>query len=93
MWKYEYEVDTMTRMLMYWSEKRFSISCIHYVGEWICVVRIDNFDHRRRGGGTHIHRYGQDSVEYRKLSFEEAHDTVIRIARQIIGDLDGNNFG
>ncbi len=64
-------------------------------GKWIEVARIDNYKHQNRTG-AHIHKFGNDFVEFREVSFEEAEELVIELGEKIrqnlqLGDYDGKN--
>ncbi len=64
-------------------------------GKWLEVCRIDNYRHDKRRVGAHIHKHGQEFVEFREMGFKEAEKTIIelgeRIRTTIKGEQDGKN--
>ena len=60
----------------------FALVYLVFADGWKELVRIDNYPH----DGTirvHIHRCGEERVEYREMSIDEAEETLLRIGKRI----------
>lgn len=51
--------------------------------KWIQIARIDNQLHEGKPG-THIHIYGKKQIKWEELSFNEAEEKIVEIAKNII---------
>lgn len=56
-------------------------------GNWIEVTRIDNYKHNQNMTGAHIHKFDNDFVEFREISFEEAEQYILELAEKIKKDI------
>lgn len=85
-WKWEETLDKESKLRIKITQtpegNKFSIVYLLFFNDWIDIARIDNYPHEGRFG-THIHRFGEERVEFREMSFEEAVETLIKIGNNI----------
>ncbi|MBD3313838.1 hypothetical protein GF345_05330 [Candidatus Woesearchaeota archaeon] len=79
---WENTLDPHARIVFKLDVLKWSVSYLFYTGKWECIARIDNYPHDRKQL-PHIHRYRQDKVEFRDLTFNEAEEVLISIGNRI----------
>lgn len=52
-------------------------------GKWLEVCRIDNYRHGRSRVGTHIHKQGNEKVEFIDMSFVEAREYILDLEKRM----------
>lgn len=75
---YEIRLDNESKIKVRVVGSRFSIVYLLFKDEWIDIARVDNYFHEGKAG-THIHRYCEERVEFREMTFGEALETLIMI--------------
>ncbi|HLC47185.1 MAG TPA: hypothetical protein VJI75_05660 [Candidatus Nanoarchaeia archaeon] len=82
----EYFVSERVRIVKTLNENEegctFALVYLVFADGWKELARIDNYPH----DGTkraHIHRCGEERVEYREMSIDEAEETLLRIGKRI----------
>lgn len=61
---------------------KFSAVYLLFLDEWMDIARIDNYPHEGKQG-THIHRFGEERVEFREMDLNDSIETVIRIGKSL----------
>jgi hypothetical protein len=79
---YEYKIDERTKISINATDNRFSVVYLFFTDKWTDIARADNYPHNGRTG-THIHRLGEDSVEFRDMDIYESIGVIARIGEGI----------
>lgn len=61
---------------------KFSVVYLLFLDEWRDIARIDNYPHDGREG-THIHRFGEERVEFREMDLNNSIETIARIGNNL----------
>ncbi|MFC1733346.1 hypothetical protein ACFL6I_23855 [candidate division KSB1 bacterium] len=64
------------------SGSKWSVVYLLYIGYWLDIVRIDNYEHEG-SENPHIHRYKQKRVEFLDITFTEAQKKIKKIGKGI----------
>ncbi len=52
-------------------------------GKWLEVCRIDNYRHDKHRAGTHIHKQGNEEVEFIDMGFVEAREHMLDLGKRM----------
>lgn len=91
----DYDLDEETRIVkrirkLPMSKVTFSLNFLWNKGnDWLSLVRIDNYPHKGKDKGVHIHRFRKADVQYKSMSIQEAEIAVVNIGKRIREQLRG----